>query len=437
MNQFKDMLADTDALSAPDALRMLEDLSKVFFPAGSATIETPDGLLTHAVPGPAAAQSEAEIKYQTLVEQIPAVIFMASLDGSVGKTYVSPHIETALGFRQQEWINDPVRWYRQIHPDDQGRWSSEAAELFLSGTPLRSVYRVIARDGHTVWFHCQATMVRGADGQPLFIHGVGFDITDLKEAEGHKERLERAVAARTLELAEANARLTILDRSKNEFLNLISHELRTPLNGLLGVGQIVLDEMPATPENKELVQMFEQSRKRILSILDDALLLTHIDVSGESFRSAPVALHAVLRHAIEHTAEFAESRDVILGPPAFSPHIVLGNQELLERALHALLETSVKFSEAGETVRIAYEVVPDFVRVIIESNGRTIPDSALPKFFDLFAIAETSTPGGDLGLGPPVAYRILSLFGASVSVANRDQFGIRLTISLNNVALNR
>ena len=104
------------------------------------------------------------------------------------------------------------------------------------------------------------------------------------------ERLEEAVAARTRELAEANERLTILDRSKNEFLNLISHEFRTPLNGLLGVGEIILDGMASTEENNELRELFEQSRRRILSILDDALLLTQIDVSGEQFRSAPVSL---------------------------------------------------------------------------------------------------------------------------------------------------
>ena len=55
--------------------------------------------------------------------------------------------------------------------------------MFLSGTPLRSVYRVVARDGHVVYFHCNARMVRRPDGRPWFIHGVGFDITDLKRAE--------------------------------------------------------------------------------------------------------------------------------------------------------------------------------------------------------------------------------------------------------------
>jgi C4-dicarboxylate-specific signal transduction histidine kinase len=72
--------------------------------------------------------------------------------------------------------------------------------------------------------------------------------------------------------------------------------------------------------------------------------------------------------------------------------------------------------------------------VVIESQGRTIPGPALPKFFDLFSIGETLTPGGDLGVGPPLAYRILSLFGGSVTVANTDPAGIRLTIKLRNAA---
>ena len=124
-----------------------------------------------------------DARYRTLVEQIPAVLFMVNLDGGAGEAYVSPYIEAALGFSQAEWLEDPIRWYRQIHPDDNLRWNVEAAEMFLTGKPLRSVYRVMARDGHVVWFHCEAKVVRKDDGEPWFIQGVAFDITDLKQAE--------------------------------------------------------------------------------------------------------------------------------------------------------------------------------------------------------------------------------------------------------------
>ena len=242
------------------------------------------------------------------------------------------------------------------------------------------------------------------------------------------EHLEETVAARTRELAQANERLTMLDRSKSDFLNLISHEFRTPLFGLLGVGEIILAQMSSTAENQELQECFEGSRQRILSILDDALLLTHIDVNGEKLRSAQVPLSAALSRAIESTTEFAESHHVKLNPVPADLGLVLGDEDMLVRAF---LETAVKFSEEGETVRTKCEVVADSRRVIIEGHGRQIPSPAMAKFFDIFSIGEAVTPGGDLGLGPPVAYRILSLFGASVGVANLDHLpGIRLTVSL-------
>ncbi|MGC2404061.1 MAG: PAS domain S-box protein [Acidobacteriaceae bacterium] len=126
---------------------------------------------------------DPEAKYRALLEQIPAVVFMASLDRGTSEAYVSPEIEAALGYCREEWLEDPVLWYQRIHPDDRHRWSLEAAEMFLSGKPLKSAYRVLARDGRVVWFHCDARMMRWEDGRPRFIHGVAFDISDSKRIE--------------------------------------------------------------------------------------------------------------------------------------------------------------------------------------------------------------------------------------------------------------
>jgi two-component system sensor histidine kinase/response regulator len=246
------------------------------------------------------------------------------------------------------------------------------------------------------------------------------------------ENLEGLVAIRTAELHAAAERLTILDQSKSEFLNLISHEFRTPLNGLLGVGELVLDQMAPTDQNRRLAQAFKVSRQKILCILDDALLLTQIDVSRSRFKSASVSLSGAVARAVEDALELAQARQVTLSAPSSDLKFVVGDEALLGRALQALLETAIKFSEKGESVRLTSEVVAGSRNVIIESRGRNIPSEALPKFFDVFAIGEAMTPGGDLGLGPPVACRILSLFGASVSVANCDPSGIRLTISLKD-----
>jgi two-component system sensor histidine kinase/response regulator len=258
---------------------------------------------------------------------------------------------------------------------------------------------------------------------------------DLQRAlKRQNEHLEEAVAARTRELAQATERLTILDRSKSEFLGLISHEIRTPLIGVLGVAETVLEGMSFTDENDELREVFERSRRRLLSMIDNALLLTQINAGGVQLGTAQVCLHGVLSRAIAETTEFAEFRRVGLEPPAARPDLVQGDDDLLVKALQSLIETAVRFSDEGETVRLAYEVVPDSLRVIIESYGKSIPGPVLPKFFALLSVDESSTPGRDLGLGPAVAYRILSLLGASVCVENREPSGIRFTLSFRRVA---
>jgi PAS domain-containing protein len=66
---------------------------------------------------------KSEQKYRTLVEQIPAVTFLASFEEKNNEIYVSPQIESLLGYTQEEWLSEPILWYQRLHPDDQGRWN--------------------------------------------------------------------------------------------------------------------------------------------------------------------------------------------------------------------------------------------------------------------------------------------------------------------------
>jgi PAS domain S-box-containing protein len=182
-----------DAISPLQAETLLADLAAVFLNNST----QPAGTLGAGTEAAHEEQLPNDAVYRALVEQIPAVVFMAHLDRGIGEAYVSPQIEATLGFSQEEWLEDPIRWYQQIHPDDKQRWSVEAAQMFLSGTPLRSSYRVIARDGRVVWFHCEAKMIRRTNGRPWFIHGIAFDITELKRTEEALQE-ERNVASAIL-----------------------------------------------------------------------------------------------------------------------------------------------------------------------------------------------------------------------------------------------
>ena len=104
------------------------------------------------------------------MERIPAVVFVTPIDAALGSAYVS-QIEAILGFTQEEWLGDPLRWYQQVHPDNKARWCVEAATLFSHGEPLSSNFRVLARDGRVVWFQCDARMVHsgGTGRRRLFM----------------------------------------------------------------------------------------------------------------------------------------------------------------------------------------------------------------------------------------------------------------------------
>ena len=257
------------------------------------------------------------------------------------------------------------------------------------------------------------------------------------ELESQNASLEETVRDRTREISEArdqlavaNQRLGILDKAKSDFLSIISHELRTPLNGLFGIAELILDECRSNPTAQALSEDYNRCRDRILTIVEDSQLLTQIDVDAGKTVDATASPGSALADAKLHCIGFARSCQVDIGPLPSLTEPVDGDAELLAKALEALLETAIRFSKPGGAIALSAKASDSGVFLQIEASGRTVPQEHLPKFFDVLAIAEAMFPGGDLGLRPAVAERIISLFGGSVSVENLDPAGIRLNVRL-------
>src|SRR5690348_5121813 len=150
---------------------------------------------------------QAEAKYRSLVETIPAIVYIAALDNTNRFLYVSSRINT-LGFSPEEWLSDPDILVAQIHPEDRVRALEERANSRSTGAPLRSEYRLLTRDGTILWFRDEASVVRDESGRSLFLQGILVDITESKQTEAelwqHRYSLEGLVAKRTDELAKVN-----------------------------------------------------------------------------------------------------------------------------------------------------------------------------------------------------------------------------------------
>ena len=135
----------------------------------------------------------AEARYRTLVERLPAITYVAELGADGPWHYVSPQIETMLGFSPAEWLSDPMNWMNHIYPDD--RETALAAEKLFQETHelFQAEYRMCARDGRLLWFRDEGVLLYETEGQGLLMQGVMYDITERKRLEDqlrHSQKME-------------------------------------------------------------------------------------------------------------------------------------------------------------------------------------------------------------------------------------------------------
>ena len=304
-----------------------------------------------------------EFIYRVLVEQIPAVVCIAYLDEGKSQAYISPQIEATLGFSREEWIDDAGLWSQQLHPDDKSRWNREVASMFAGGKPLKSAYRVLARDGRIVWFQCEAKMVRRPDGQPWFILGVGFDISELKEA-------EQALAERTESLRRLST--TLLELQDQERRR-IARELHD------GIGQCLVAlklnfEMLAGAQPKEQGELWAESRR----LLEQCLL----DTRNLSYLLHPPLLDEVgLLLAIKAYVEGFSKRTGIearLHLPDLLPAVSKGFELVIFRVLQESLTNVVRHS-GSKTVDIRLDCHGTAISLDVTDSGHGMPAQVLDR----------------------------------------------------------
>jgi signal transduction histidine kinase len=207
------------------------------------------------------------------------------------------------------------------------------------------------------------------------------------------------------------------NRLKDEFLAIVSHELRTPLNAVLGwvrlLGGGQLD--PARAVNA--IHTIERNAKVLARIIDDLLDASRIIAGKVRIDPLPVDLVAVIQGAFDELRLPAEAKGVNL---TFTCHAIpgpVGGDTLrLQQVVSNLLSNAVKFTPSGGTIDVRLTSTGSDAEIQVADTGQGIAPDFLPRLFERFTQADTSTTRrqGGIGLGLSIVKALVELHGGTV-----------------------
>ena len=136
---------------------------------------------------------QAESRYRTLVERMPAVVYVQEIGSPDSALYMSPRIEDLTGYTPDDCKDPDLRW-SMVHPEDRGRMQAEDERAGMPGEVFASEYRVLHRDGRVVWVRNESVLVEDEEGGTRYWQGFMIDITERKQAEEALTRSEARLA---------------------------------------------------------------------------------------------------------------------------------------------------------------------------------------------------------------------------------------------------
>lgn len=243
------------------------------------------------------------------------------------------------------------------------------------------------------------------------------------ELHEHRQHLESLVTKRSQELADAHRRLKVWDGAKDQWLNLLSHEMRTPLTGIIGTAEFLFNELVSDKKTHPLRHGYEQSIDRMNKLIDDAMLLIQIDVTSSEFANQMIDCNPLLRRAVSQLACRHPEIEIVTDYSSECGKAAV-DENLLLRAFSDLLFTTSRCVIDQEKIKVCSTVQNNLFTATISTNGQSLPESDLLVFFDVGGQRTLLKGGGDFGLSPVLARKIMELFSGTCTIRNGTPNGL-------------
>ncbi|HEX2539995.1 MAG TPA: ATP-binding protein [Caldimonas sp.] len=324
-------------------------------------------------------------------------------------TYANKPLLDLLGLRLDELVG---RTFLELpYPAELAqRLDAQVGEVLETRAQVRGETFYESPTGHKGWFEYIFNPVPDADGAVNTVVGSTRNVSARAEAEARLAVLSESERAARAEVERA-ARL------KDEFLATLSHELRTPLNAILGWSELLRSGRLEGEAIVEAAERIVRSARTQAQLIADLLDMNGVMSGKVRLEIQRVPLSRPLDAAIDAVKMDALKKKVALHAPAPAPaFLVDGDPGRLQQVFWNLLSNAVKFTPAGGTVRVEVASDPAEAEVRVIDTGIGMQAEFLPRMFQRFSQADSSTTRrhGGLGLGLSITKSLVEMHGGRI-----------------------